>query len=97
MSTPKIIKQPSELQDYDFDFTDYLAGFDPIDDPAVDVEPVVTVDPGLELVSHSLYEATVKVWVRGGEPNKSYKISVNLTTEAGRVKQAEALIKVKEL
>lgn len=84
-------KQPAERQDYDIDFTDYLAAL------ADEGESVVTtVEPGITLVAYSLNAGVVKVWLEGGTDGQTYKVTTTLTTRGGRAKQAEIKIKVKE-
>lgn len=92
MSIAKFSKQPADVQDYDVDFTDYLASFG----DAGQGETTVA-DPGLTLVGHSLLGSVVKVWLAGGTDGSTYKITTTLTTTGGRVKQAEFLLKVKDL
>lgn len=84
-------KQPADQQDYDIDFTDYLAAL------ADEGESVfTTVEPGITLLANSLNNGVVKVWLAGGTDGQTYKVTVTLTTKGGRVKQAEIKIKVKE-
>lgn len=83
-------KQPADVQDYDIDFTDYLAG---LSDAGASAD--VSSDPGITIDSHVLSSGVVKVWVSGGTAG-TYKITAALTTTGGRVKEAEIKIKVKE-
>ena len=48
------------------------------------------------LVSYAIAGARVLVRVRGGESNKDYKITVLATTNAGHVREAEAVMAVRE-
>ena len=84
-------KQPADRQDYDIDFTDYLAAL------ADEGESVVTTaEPGITLLAYNLNNGVVKVWLEGGTDGQTYKVTVTLTSKGGRVKQAEIKIKVKE-
>lgn len=84
-------KQPADRQDYDIDFTDYLAAlFDEGESVAVVAEPGITV------TAYSLNAGVVKVWLEGGTDGQAYKVTATLTSKGGRVKQAEIKIKVKE-
>lgn len=84
------VKQPADVQDYDIDFTDYLTG---LSDTGASAE--VVADPGITIDSDTLNAGVVKVWVSGGTAG-TYKITATLTTSAGRVKEAEIKLKVKE-
>lgn len=91
----KYTKQPADVQDYDIDFqTEFLSGLgDAAPGPA---GLVVLADAGINLDTYSLNNGLVKVWVSGGTDGTSYKVTVTLTSFAGRVKQVEFVIKVKE-
>ena len=92
MTLARFTKQPADLQDYDIDFTEWLAGF-----ADTGASHVVAVDTGITKVSSTLVAGVVKVWLSGGLDGTSYKITATLTTTGGRVKQAEVTIKVKEV
>lgn len=85
-------KQPAEVQDYDIDFSAYLTFHA---DTAV--SHVVIVDPGITLMSSTLNAGVVKVWLSGGASKTSYKVTARLTTTGGRVKEAEIVVRVKEV
>lgn len=91
----KYTKQPADVQDYDIDFqTEFLAG---LTDTAPGPTGVsVIVEPGINLDTFSLLAGRVKVWLSGGTDGTSYKVTVTVTTTAGRVKQVEIIVKVKE-
>lgn len=87
----KFEKQPADVQDFDISYVDWLA-----DMADTAVSSVVTTDPGIVLDSHSLTNGVVKVWLSGGTSGVSYKVTATLTTTAGRVKQSEIVVKVRE-
>jgi hypothetical protein len=87
----KFEKQPSEIQDYDIDFSEYLNA---LSDSAVSA--VVTGEIGITVVAHSLIGNVVKVWLSGGDDGETYKITVLLTTSGGRKREADIKVKVKE-
>lgn len=94
MALTKFTKQPGDTQDYDIDYTKYLAG---LSDTAPGPTGVaVTVDSGITLVSQSLVNGIVKVWLSGGTSGQTYKVTSTLTTVGGRVKEYEILVAVKE-
>jgi len=86
-------KQPSEVQDYDIDFGEYLQGMgnDTIQSFAVAVKPT-----GLTAVESLVIGSVVKVFLGGGESGKSYVVEARVTTAGGRVREGEIQIKVKE-
>lgn len=87
----KFTKQPADVQDYDIDFNAYLSS---MGDTAL--SHTVTADAGLSVMSSTLNSGVVKVWLSGGTDGVQYKVTATLTTAAGRVKQAEIVVKVKE-
>ena len=87
----KFYKQPGESQDYDISFIDWLAA---LADTAQSI--AVTVDTGITLGATQLSEGVVKVWLSGGTHGTKYKVTVSITTAAGRVKEDEIVIAVKE-
>lgn len=87
----KFTKQPVEIQDYDFDFTDYLTS---VSDTVASHSAVA--ETGVTIPTTSRNGNVVKVFVSGGEDGGQYKISATITTAGGRVKQGDIIIKVKE-
>jgi hypothetical protein len=85
-------KQPAEVQDYDIDFGEYLST---VSDTAL--THTVVADTGITVQSSSLTGGVVKVWLAGGTTGTKYKITARLTTTGGRVKEAEVVVKVKEV
>jgi len=88
----KFEKQPADIQDYDISFTDWLAGY-----ADTGASQVTTVETGITLAASMLSGGVVKVWLSGGLNGTSYKVTTTLSTTGGRVKQAEIVIKVKEV
>lgn len=86
----RFTKQPADVQDYDIDFSEYLAPL--ADTPS---SAVVEVEPGITLVNHLITGQRVKVWISGGSNGQKYKVTVRLTTVGGRVKEVEILIIVR--
>lgn len=88
----KFTKQPQEVLDYDVDFSgwfsnrgDVIASFS------------ASADPGVNVVSSALAGSVVKIVVSGGVDGASYKVTVRVTTTLGLVKEADFLIRVKEV
>ena len=97
----RFTKQPAETLDYDIDFTEFLADGDLLvttGDPPVPEPLSVTVLPaGLTLgPTVVLGGLKVKQWVSGGTNGVSYKVTLTLTSNAGRVKQVEFVVRVKD-
>lgn len=87
------IKQPHEVLDYDFDYSEWLPTADTI------ISTTVTADAGITLGSTIIDPATLRVvkqWVSGGSDNTTYKIQLTATTAGGRVKEIEFKIRVRE-
>ncbi len=90
----KFEKQPADVQDFDIDFTEWLAA---MSDTAPGPDGVaVEADTGITILSTILKDGVVKVWTSGGTDGTTYKITATVSTEGNRVKQAEIKIKVKE-
>lgn len=85
-------KQPTDLEDFDVSYVDWLAART---DTAESVE--VVVPDGITLVASTIVAGVVKVWLSGGTDKTTYRITVTLTTTGGRIKQAEFDIKVREV
>jgi len=88
----KFEKQPADIQDYDISFVEWLEGYQD-----AGASQVTAVKPGITLMASALLSGVVKVWLSGGLNGTSYKVTTTLATTGGRVKQAEIVIKVKEV
>lgn len=97
----KFQKQPAETLDYDIDFSEFLSDGDTLvaaGDPPVPDPLNVTVTPaGLTLGPTVVVNTNViKQWVSGGTDGQRYKITLTATSNAGRVKQVEFTVRVKD-
>lgn len=97
----KFVKQPAETLDYDIDFSEFLSDGDTLvttGDPAVPAPLDVVVTPSGLLLGPTLVlgQAVIKQWVYGGTDGQKYKITITATSNAGRVKQVEFIVRVKE-
>lgn len=88
----KFVKQPADVQDYDFDFTEYLSSQG---DTAA--SHTASAESGITILSSSMSSGVVKVFLSGGSDGNQYKITATVTTNGGRVKQGEIVVKVKEV
>lgn len=94
MSIQRFTKQPSDVLDYEFDFTDWFgARADTIG------SYIVVVATGLTKVVDSMAGKIVTVVLSGGTSGVSYKVTVRITTTAATplVKETDIIIKVKEI
>jgi hypothetical protein len=97
----KFVKQPAEILDFDIDFSEFLSDGDSLvvtGDPPVPSPLDVTVTPaGLTLGATLVRDGLViKQWVSGGTNGQKYKITITATSNAGRVKQVEFTVRVKD-
>lgn len=98
----KFKKQPAETLDYDIDFSEFFTDGDVIvsaGDPPVPSPLDVTVAPaGLTIgPTFVLGGTTIKQWLSGGTNNTTYKVTITVTSNGGRVKQVEFQVKVKDI
>lgn len=82
-------QQPAEKLDYPIDHADWL-GSDSL------ASHTVTISPTGPTVSSTLGSSSVVVWVSGLTNAVKYKLTVTVTTLAGRIKQSEFYIKCKD-
>lgn len=84
-------KQPIERLDYDVLYDDWLT-------PGDGLRTVqLTIDkPGLTSTQQNVSAFALKVWLAGGMDGVTYKVTVTVETDDGRIKQDEFKIKVKE-
>ena len=96
----KYIKQPAETLDYDIDFSDFLTDGDTLSvsgNPPAPNPLNVTVSPvGLTLGPTFAIGSTIKQWLSGGTDGIKYKVTITASTNAGRVKQVEFVVNVKD-
>lgn len=86
------IKQPNEVQDYDIDFNEYLTSMGG-DSITAHVIPLVG---GLDIITSTVVNGVVKVFIGGGTAGQKYVVTVRVNTSGGRVREAEIAIKVRE-
>ena len=90
-------KQPREETTVRVDFsgTRELQAGETIASAAVEITQAGLPVEGV-LVSHAIAGPRVLFRVRGGESNKDYKITVLVTTNAGHVREVEAVMGLRE-
>jgi hypothetical protein len=93
-------QQPSELLDYDIDYSKWLVGTDGIASFSVDVVPpydAVNNPDGLKVTYLTNTDTTIKFWAKGGVSGTTYKATITVETADGRIKQDEIKFKIKEI
>ena len=92
-------KQPGDNLDYDFKFLQWLTSNGATDTlQASTTTSTVTVPAGLTAGTkqHNTTEGIVKQWLSGGTDGADYKITCQITSTQGRVKETEITIHVRE-
>jgi hypothetical protein len=88
-----VIKQPREREDYDIDCRSAFNNDG--NDFVVSASTIITPDDGQLAATPVVADGnTVKVWLQGGTVNAEYTVEVLVTTDAGRVKEDEILVKI---
>lgn len=92
MTTAKkaFIKQPDDELDYSIDLSNWM----PDNDKATSAS--VSVDSGITHTSTTVEDKNIKVWLKGGKDGNTYKVSVEIDTNGGRVKEVDFQVKVRE-
>lgn len=91
-------KQPAEFKDYDVGYTQWLAPIGDVID-SVEASVLCLTDPADAALIIDRIENTstlVKLWVRGGTANMKYKITIKVSTPAGRLDESELIFKLKD-
>lgn len=88
------VKQSGETLDYDVSFEDWFENRS--DAPA---SHTVTADTGITVATSSLTGEVVRVVLSGGTDGETYKITVQLTTNAATpiIKEADFTVRIKDV
>lgn len=93
--TDTFFKQPAEVLDYDFDFSQWVPAGDSLPES---ISTSVVVATGLTLgVKTHPGSAVVKQFISGGTSGVNYKVTCTITTTQGRVKEVDIILKVRDL
>lgn len=87
-------KQPADERDIPVSFARYLEDLGDGDTIASATAVPDDVSLTVDTITHT--DTVVSQWVRGGTAGRTYKVTVTATTVAGRVKEAEFRVRVKE-
>ena len=86
-------KQPIEKLDFDIEYVDWLTPGDGISADKITVE----IDrPELICPFFTVSGTVLKVWLIAGVDAVTYKVTVTVETDDGRIKQDEFKVKVKD-
>lgn len=89
----KLYPQPNDTQDYDIDCSEWLPAGDNVQSVVLTCVPAMPNPP-----MYSINGQKVKVWIySGGVNGTTYKITVRPTSVAGRSKEGEIIVKIKEV
>ena len=96
-------KDPSAVLDYSVDWTDWLSGGEVIASSSWGIlardylDPrVLAFDPLKNGATGYATDTVATCWVEGGRPWRTYRLTNQITTDAGRVNERSVEIKVRE-
>lgn len=99
----KFGKQPAEVMDFQFDFTDWLAdrtdtivGTPVVTSALVPASPPIADTTPLVIGSVAELGGIVRYFTSGGTDKCKYEITCTFFTNGGRTKQDEVILAVKE-
>ena len=84
------LKDPSAVLDYVFDWTEWLATGETIDNYTITADTGITVDSSTEDTGK------VTVWLSGGTADMTYRVECKITTNMGRTDERSIWITVRE-
>lgn len=91
----KFTLQPADKQDIDVYFDDFV---DPFTDSLKEIVSVSSSDDALAVDGGTLIGDMVKIWIdpSAATPDVDYHVQVTARTNAGRERQADILVRVRE-
>jgi hypothetical protein len=93
MSIETRYKQPGDVLDFNVDFSKWITE----DDVITTIEAVIDPTGAAVIDAVENVNPVVKVWIKGGEDNASYKVTVKVGTSLGRVKETEFRLRIREI
>ncbi|MGW2206766.1 phage fiber-tail adaptor protein [Streptomyces sp. NPDC001774] len=84
------VKDPSDVLDYEWDWSQWLGEGEEITDS------VVSAADGVSLDSFSHTATSVRAWLSDGDAGSTYKIVCQITTSQARVKQRTLQLRIEE-
>lgn len=91
-----IDKDPDEVLDYPFDWSEYLDDIqDAIAAPGPGITPALFTVSGVEIESQQNSTKIATVWIKGGAVGVAAKVSCRITTVGGRTIERSIAIKIK--
>lgn len=98
MSGRRHVKQPNEVLDYDFDFSEWLAQEGDALQASTSTS-TITADAGITLTTktHDVATGRVKQRIAGGTAGQAYKVTCRITSSpSGQEKEAELVLQVQD-
>ena len=95
-----INKQPADFLDYDISFAKWLVTADSLATVTADIvrmDGAASGEKDLEARYVINNNPIAKLWLAAGIDGVGYKVTLNVTTTAGRMTQAELRVKIKEV
>lgn len=90
MAVKTLLKDPSAILDYTFDWSDWLRSGDTISTSSW------TVTSGMTKVTDTATTTTATIWVSGGTAGITYTAKNTIVTAAGRTDSRSLYLKVEE-
>lgn len=90
-SKPTIEKDPDALLDYSFDLAPYLK---PLNDTIESA--IFIIDDALVEESTSVAATTAVVWLSGGTPGETHRVTCRFVTAGGRRDDRSIFLKIKD-
>tara|TARA_B100000767_G_scaffold15101_1_gene14378 strand:- start:191 stop:502 length:312 start_codon:yes stop_codon:yes gene_type:complete len=92
-----ILQQPTELLDYDIDYTGFFSSIEYLVDDAISTIPgqctaVVTPDMGVNCQVVRASDKVLKIILNNVSPDIEYKITVKMVSERNRIKEDELIL-----
>ena len=90
-------KQPTDVLDYDVDYSEWLSASDELIAATVEIDQTAGAAKTLVLNGQEISSRGIKLWLSGGADGDRYVVTVTSTTKEGRVKQDEFTMNIKEI
>jgi hypothetical protein len=88
-------KRPADVLDYDIEFADWIADLGDSDTITV-ATAVLDVTGELVIDSTQISGSIVKIWLSGGVDGSTYVVTLSITTAAGRFKEVDFKVRVRD-
>lgn len=96
MILQRYTKQPSDVTDYDIDYSDWLRDAETLQSVTPTVACITSDDASVTVAGTTSSTTAVRIRLSGGASGNTYKTTVRVTTSAGRVDDSEFLVVVRD-